>query len=204
MKPTIFDDVVQGEKEWFDLRCGVVTASKFSTVMAKGRGSYPSKTRQTYMLELAGEIVTGTVQESYGNAHMARGNQMEPEARELYEMASGNGVKEVGFIKSLDTIGYSPDGMIGDDGLLEIKTKLPHLQIALLLSDKFPSEHRHQCQGGMWVSGREWIDFVSYWPGLPLFVKRVHRDEAFILEIEAAVYKFIQDLGVTVDRVKAL
>jgi putative phage-type endonuclease len=203
-EPDIHTDIEQGTSEWFDIRKGCITASEFHTVMSKGRGSAPSKTRRTYMLKLAGEIITGEPQESYSNHHMERGKVMEEEARKMYEIVSGNSVKQVGFIKAADNLGYSPDGLVEVKGSTEIKTKLPHLQIEVLLADRVPPEHIHQCQGGLWVSGREWIDFVSYWPGLPIFIKRIQRDEKFIKEIQDAVFKFSSELGLLVKQIRAI
>jgi len=200
----IFADLEQGAPEWFAVRCGCVTASEFKTVMSKGRGKAPSKTRQTYLHKLAGEIITGKVAESYTNHHMVRGHVMEVEARELYELTKGVEVDQVGFIRSTDRVGFSPDGLVGDDGAVEIKSKLPHLQIALLLSREIPREHIHQLQGGLWVSKRSWIDFMSYWPGLPPFIKRVYRDEIFIAKIEEAVSSFIVDLDKIVSEINKI
>ena len=91
-------------------------------------------------------------------------------------------------------MGYSPDCLVDSNGLVEIKTKLPKYQIELLLTDELPQEHVAQCQGGLWVSEREWIDFVSYWPGMPLFVKRAYRDEAMIRIIAERVETFYEEL----------
>ena len=191
-------NVEQGTPEWFQARAGIPTASNFKLVMAKGQG----KTRKTYMLKLAGEILTGEVQEQFSNQHTERGNELEPEALELYELQTGNKVEKCGFIKAFGA-GYSPDGMVGDEGLIEIKTKLSHLQIELLLKDTVPSEHVAQIQGGLWVSGREWCDFVSYCPGLPLFIARVRRDEKKIAEIEGSVEAFNLELNEIVKKIES-
>jgi len=192
----------QGTAEWFEVRRGVVTASEFATVMAKGRGNAPSKTRQTYMYKLVGEAITGEVVDSYTNAHMERGKIMEEEARLFYELNTGNDVEPCGFIKFGHFIGYSPDGLVGKEGLVEIKTKLPHLQIAVLLEDKVPPEHMPQLQGGLWVSGRDWIDFVSYWPKLPVFIKRVYRDEEYIKNLDKEVVKFLKEMRSVMEKIK--
>jgi len=189
-------NVKQGTDEWFQARAGIPTASSFKLVMAKGQG----KTRKTYMLKLAGEILTGEPQEQFTNVHTERGNELEPEVLELYQIQTGNDVKECGFIKTTSA-GYSPDGLIDDNGLIEIKTRLPHLQIELLLADKVPSEHIAQIQGGLWVSGRDWCDFVSYCPGLPMFIKRVYRDEDKISDISTAIDKFNAELNVIVEKI---
>jgi len=91
-------------------------------------------------------------------------------------------------------VGYSPDSLVGTNGLLEIKTKLPKFQIEVLLSGEIPAEHVAQCQGGLWVSEREWIDFVSYWPGMPLFIKRAYRDDIMIRTIAERVEAFHEEM----------
>jgi hypothetical protein len=196
-------DIEQGTDEWFRARMGIPTASEFSTVLAKGKGDSESKTRRTYMLKLAGEVLTGEPMESYTNAHMERGKSMEDEARNFYSFKHDAELTRVGFVKNGST-GCSPDSLIGDNGMVEIKTKLPHLMIDCLLRDSFPADHKAQCQGGLWVTGREWIDLVIYWPGLPLFVKRATRDEAYIAELAKAVEQFNAELAETVKRVRRL
>jgi predicted phage-related endonuclease len=191
-----FNNLEQGTLEWFEARMGIPTASAFKDMMAGGQG----KTRRTYMLKLAGEVITGEPQEHFSTPHTERGHEMEPAARELYELQTGYEVKECGFIRH-NECGYSPDGLIDDQGLIEIKTKLPHLQIDLLLKGKVPTEHLKQIQGGIMVSGREWCDFISYWPGLPLFVKRVNRDEKIIEEIKQAVDKFNSELNEIIETI---
>jgi len=179
----------QGSPEWFACRLGIPTASEFKTVMAKGEG----KTRRTYMLKLLGERLTGEPSDSYSNAHMERGQIMEAEARDLYTFMTDVEPERVGFLRDGDK-GCSPDGLIGADGMTEIKTKLAHLQLEVLLSDRLPPEHVAQCQGNLWVAGREWIDFCSYWPKLPLFVKRVYRDELYIKKLAVEVDAFSSEM----------
>ncbi len=186
----------QGSPEWIQARLGVVTASEFKALMAKGEG----KTRRKYLCTVAGERISGQPFERFSNDHMERGKIQEDEARASYEFLTGNAIEQVGFLRRGD-VGYSPDGLIGKDGLLEIKTKLAHLHIECLLADELPPEHRQQCQGGLWVSGRQWLDFVSYSPGLPLFVKRVKRDEALIAKIKVEVDAFLADLTEMVERI---
>jgi hypothetical protein len=188
----------QGTPDWLKARAGIPTASQFGTVMAKGEG----KTRRTYLLKLAGEILTGEPMESYSNGHMERGHAMEGEARDLYCFAHDCKPERVGFIRNGQK-GCSPDSLIGESGMLEVKTKLPHLLLECLLRDEFPPEHKAQCQGALWVAEREWIDIAVYWPGLPLFVKRAYRDESYILTMSAAVNAFNAELQEIVARVKA-
>jgi hypothetical protein len=199
----IVHDCEQGSPDWFKVRAGIPTASEFATVMASGRGGGESKTRRTYMLKLAGEILTGEPMESYTNAHMERGKVMEDEARDIYSFMQDVEPEPVGFISNGNK-GCSPDSLIGKAGMVEIKTKLPHLQIDVLLKDEMPPEHKAQCQGQLWVAEREWVDFVSYWPGLPLFVKRIHRDEDYIASLSNAVDEFNAELSHMVARIKAM
>jgi len=189
-------DVKQGTEEWFLARCGKVTASEFKSVLANGRGSSESKTRRTYMLKILGEILTGRPSDKWqGNEHTERGHEDEPIARILYESQSGNEVQEVGMFESdCGKIGYSPDGIISNDGLVEIKSKMPHLHLDVLLRNEVPPEHIPQLQGGLMVSGRDWVDFVSYSEGLPLFVKRVHRDVEYITNLSRQIDLFFREM----------
>lgn len=177
---------------------GLPTASKFATVMAKGQG----KTRSEYMRKLAGEILTGEPMDSYSNHHTERGHEMEPDARSLYAFMRDCEPEVVGFIVN-GKKGCSPDSLVDANGMVEIKTKLPHLQIECLLNNRVPPEHVAQCQGALWVAEREWIDFVSYWPKLPLFVTRAHRDEEYISNLAAEVASFNEELAEMVERIRA-
>lgn len=191
----------QGTEEWHRARMGIPTASEFATVMASGKSGGESKTRRTYMFKLAGEVLTGEPTESYNNAHMERGHALEAEARDLYAFMTNNTPELVGFIRSGDK-GCSPDSLVGKVGMLEIKTKLPHLLIDVLLKDEFPAEHKAQCQGALWVAERDWIDIAVYWPGLPLFVKRAFRDEPYIAAMSKAVDDFNGELAEVVERIR--
>ena len=197
----IIHNIPQGTVEWLAVRAGKVTASEFDSVLAQGRNGV-SKTRQTYLYKLAGEIITGQVVESYSNANMERGKVMEDEARAWYEVMHAK-VETVGFIEEGRT-GYSPDGLIGESGALEIKTKFPHLLIPVVLSQDFPAEHKAQCQGGLMVSGREWIDLVCYWPGMPVAVHRAYRDDVYIASLRQAVADFVGELDAIVGRLKGM
>lgn len=190
-------EMSQGTPEWFAVRRGLPTASMFSTIMAKGKGGAESKTRQTYLYKLAGEIITGEPMDNFSNHHMERGHEMEPAAREFYSFMQDVEPVQVGFITN-GPKGCSPDSLIGENGMLEIKTKLPHLMLAVLEADDFPSEHRAQCQGQLWVAEREWVDLVCYWPKMPPFIKRAYRDEAFISLLSAAVDQFNDELSTLV------
>ncbi|WP_398473180.1 lambda exonuclease family protein [Tardiphaga sp.] len=191
-------DCEQNSTEWHLARLGIPTASEFSTVLAKGEG----KTRKTYMLKLAGELITGEPQESYTNAHMERGKQMEEEARDAYSLIKNIDPVRVGFVRSGDT-GCSPDSLIGEDGGLEIKTALPHIQIERLLKGTLPPEHRAQVQGSIWICERKWWDFVSYCPKLPPLIIRVPRDDGYIATLAGAVKAFNEELAETVATIRA-
>lgn len=191
----------QGSDEWFEARLGIPTASMFATVMAKGKGGAASKTRTTYLHKLAGEIITGKPMDSISNAHTERGHEQEPEARSLYSFISDAEVQQIGFLRG-DRCGASPDGLVGDGGALEIKTKLPHLMVDCIVRDVFPTEHRAQCQGVLFVSGRDWIDLAVYCPGFPLFVKRADRDPDYIENMAGEIARFNDDLDAIVERVR--
>ncbi len=191
-------DVEQGSEAWFRARMGIPTASEFSTVLARGKSGGESKTRRTYMLKLAGEILTGEPMESYSNQHMERGKEMEAEARNLYAFLVEDSLTRVGFIQN-GAKGCSPDAFVGDKGMLEIKTALPHILIDLHTRNDFPPEHFAQCQGALWVAERDWIDIAVYWPKLPLFVHRAYRNDAFIKTLSAGIDDFNTELGQIVE-----
>lgn len=190
-------DMSQGSPEWFAARKGLPTASQFATILANGRGGAPSKTRQTYLYKLAGEILTGEPMDSFSNVHTERGHAMEPEARQFYAFMQDVEPELVGFITN-GPKGCSPDSLIGDDGMLEIKTKLPHLMIAAHEHGGFPSEHVAQCQGQLWVAEREWVDLICYWPRMQPLIVRAYRDDVFIKQLSDAVDQFNDELAALV------
>lgn len=200
-------DCQQGEHEWFAARRGIPTASEFATVMASGRGGGESITRRKYLHQLVGERLTppDTDEERWSNRYTERGHLLEPVARNLYALLHDVEPVQVGFMRRDDVrAGASPDSLIGTDGGLEIKTRTKALQVELLLADRVPPEHIPQVQGNLWISMRDWWDFVSYSPGLPLFVKRVHRDELMIARIAQAVAEFNDELDALTARVQAM
>lgn len=190
-------DCEQGSEDWFACRAGIPTASKFATVMAKGEG----KTRSKYMRQLAGEIITGEPMESFTSPHMDRGKTMEDEARETYAFINDADILRVGFIRN-GKKGASPDSLVGTEGGLEIKTALPDIQIERLISGKLPPEHTAQVQGNIWLSERDWWDFVSYWPKLPLLKVRVFRDDIYIKNMSGEVDRFNDELAAMVESVR--
>lgn len=196
-------ECAQGSPEWFRARMGLVTASEFKTVIAVKKEASEKVTRRTYMLKLAGEIITGEPMESYSNSHMERGKVMEEEARDYYAFVNDVEPTRVGFIKN-EKAGCSPDSLIGPIGMLEIKTALPHILADKLLRDDFPPEHKAQCQGALWVARREWIDITIYYPKMPKLIKRAYRDEVYIADLERAVDQFNSELHETVERIRRL
>lgn len=187
----------QGTPEWFAVRQGIPTASRFKDVMAKGKGL----TRASYMRFLAGEIITGEPGESFKSAEMERGHLMEPDARALYSFVKDVQPEAVGFITNGQK-GGSPDSLIGNDGLLEIKTNKPSVLIEYLDADEFPSEYKAQCQGNLWVAEREWIDIICYWPKMPSLIKRAYRDEHFIKQMRDEIDLFNEDLAAMVEQIR--
>jgi hypothetical protein len=192
----------QNTPEWYAARLGIPTASCFHMVMASGRGGGESKTRQTYLYQLVGELLTGKPAEGYTNADMARGHEMEPRAREDYAFITDTQPVQVGFVRN-GIAGASPDSFVGENGLLEIKTKKPSVFMEYLLRDDLPPEHVKQLQGQLWVCEREWVDLLVWWPELKPLRYRVERDEKFILEISSAVRAFNDDLQATLAKAKA-
>ena len=157
-----FIDCEQGTEEWFRARMGMPTASEFGTVVAKGKTAGAiSETRRKYLYRLVGEIITDTPAESFTNPHMERGKVMEAEARDMYAFQRDVEPEIKGFAVN-GRKGCSPDSLIGKNGGLEIKTKLPSIMVECMLRDDPPPEHRAQLQGFLWVCEREWVDLACY------------------------------------------
>ena len=202
-------EIVQGSPEWFAIRCGKVTASRVADVVAKTK-SGPSTSRANYMAELIAERLTGQPAERFSNAAMAWGTEKEPEARDAYCFYRGETVKEVGFIHhpTIEQSGCSPDGLVGDDGLVEIKCPNTANHLDTLLGQMVPSKYINQIQWQLACSGRQWCDFVSYDPRLPenmrLFIKRMPRDEKRIAELETEVAGFLLEVAVKLSQLNSL
>lgn len=180
--------------------------------MADGRNGEPSKTRTKLLCQLAGEILSGQPAETYENDAMRRGRVMEAEALESYAFVRGVQIERVGFVRrtipnplgAALVVGASPDALVGEDGMIEIKTSRPDLIVELVESGRFPSEHKAQIHGGLWVTGRRWCDLRVFYSGMPISPTfRIERDEAYIAQVAAAVETFAFDLRRLVERVKA-
>jgi putative phage-type endonuclease len=194
---------------WFAVRVGQVTASRIKDVVAKTKSGY-SASRKNYLAQLVCERLTGQKAESYTNAAMQCGVDQEPFARSAYEMKRDGMVMEVGYMPHPTIIGSgaSPDGLVGDEGLLECKCPNTATHIEYLLAGEVPTEYKPQMAWQMACTGRAWCDFVSYDPRMPVkhqfFCVRYHRDDAYIAELEAEVVKFIKELEDTIRKLEEL
>jgi putative phage-type endonuclease len=192
-------DIEQGSVEWFQARRGKVTASRVADLMAKTKSGWGAS-RSNYMSQLLCERLTGTVAESFSNAAMQWGVETEPRARAAYEFLNNATVDEVGFVDhpSIEMSGASPDGLVGDDGMLEIKCPNTATHIATLLDEKIPKKYIDQMQWQMACAGRQWCDFVSFDPRMPegndFFCTRLKRDEERIAELEKEITDFLAEL----------
>lgn len=188
----------QGSPEWFAERRGRVTASRIADVMAQTK-SGPGAARKNYMAELVVERLTDTTPERFTIAAMQWGTDTEPQARATYTLVEGSPVQEVGFVPHPTLMaGASPDGLVGDDGLVEIKCPNTATHIETLLTGKIDGKYEKQMQFQMACTGRDWCDFVSFDPRLPdemqLWVQRVVRNPEQIADIEGAVAAFLAEL----------
>lgn len=203
------DDIIQGSEEWFAARLGKVTASRVADVIAKTKtGSYGAS-RANYMAELIAERLTNTQAERFTNAAMAWGNEQEDNARHLYAYKFDVEVEAVGFIPHprIAMSGASPDGHVGEDGAVEIKAPNTATHIDTLIGGEIPGKYQTQMLWQMACSGRKWTDFVSFDPRLPahmrLFVKRLHRDDLRIAELEKEVSTFLAELDAKIAALEA-
>lgn len=196
-------DLEQGSSDWFEYRKGIPSASRFKDVMAKGP---TGNTRRKYLYEKVAEVLTGKMPESYQNEHMLRGIEQEPDARALYEFTQDVTVVQTGLGMLDDKSACaSPDGLINNDGGLEIKSVIPTVHIETIIKGKMPPQHMAQVQGNLWIFDREWWDFVSYCPDIldnQLFIARVYRDEDYIKNLESEVTRFNDDVFDIVNKVK--
>lgn len=198
----IHDDFEQGSDEWRKARMGIPTASMFKCVKASGRDGGDSKTRTKYLRQLAGEIITGEPMKSYENADMIRGREMEVEARRNYEFQTGNKCRRIGFMRN-GQMGASPDSLIEGERMgVEIKTAEPHILIEIFEMNRIPPEHMAQLQGNMLVGDLEAMDIAIYWPGMPMFIRRVQRDKMECAKLRDAIDAFNNELAALVEKIK--
>lgn len=201
-------DFPQGSPEWFGARVGRVTASRIGAVIAKGRGGEASATRAAYMGELIAETLTGQPCNVFqGNADTERGTEEEPNARAAYEVRHKVMVDSVGLVihPSIERSGASPDGLVGGEGLLELKCPRPHIHLDYLLGGEPPSKYVPQMAWQAACTGRQWVDFASYCPQMPadlqLFVVRYVPTMAYLQSLEAAVEDFLREMDAKLARI---
>lgn len=196
--------IEQGSPEWLALRAGKVTASKIACVFADKK----TATYRNYFTDLITERLTGNKTESFTNAAMQWGTETEPLARAAYEVKTGLFVEQVAFVDhpEIEMFGCSPDGLVGEDGLIEIKCPNTSTHIDYIMDDKPPTKYIGQMQCQMAVTGRKWCDFVSFDPRLPdglqLFVVRLERDDEYIAKMQEQVKKFLTDVNSAVSGLK--
>jgi len=192
------DEMIQGSAEWHAIRCGKVTASRVADIIAKTKTG-PAASRANYAAELIAERLTGVAVEGYTNAAMQWGTDQEPQARMAYEFMHDAHVEQVAFVihPRIADSGASPDGLVAADGLIEIKCPNTATHIDTLLQGAVPAKYVTQMMWQMACTGRQWCDFVSYDPRLPesmqMFVKRVHRDDDLIADLEQEVIRFLEN-----------
>jgi hypothetical protein len=205
----------QGSDQWFKLRLGMATASVAKMVLAEGLDGDESKTRATLLYRLAGERISGLPAETFENEAMRRGRTMEFKALSDYSFKSDVEVHQVGFVRRTIkrevsgvrfpdlVVGCSPDGLVGEDGGVQIKTMKPELITRLIDRQTFPTEHKAQCQWEMWVTGRQWWDLKIFYEGISIPPFRLNRIEADMLKIRKAAEAFDWELREILKRLKA-
>lgn len=192
-----YHDIEQGSDEWLAVRRGILTASEMLLIMTPTLRPASNDKERAHMFELLGQRITGYTEPHYISDDMLRGHEDEIEARIRYAEHFAP-VTECGFVTNDDhgvVIGYSPDGLVGDDGLIECKSRRQKFQIETILADEVPAQYLLQIQTGLLVTGRKWLDFVSYCGGMPMFVKRVWPCPEIQQAIIAAASAFEQRLA---------
>jgi exodeoxyribonuclease (lambda-induced) len=193
----------QRSPEWFAARCGLITASRFKDARATLKSGAPAQARLDYMAELALERITGSLSDRFVTPAMQRGAELEGAARAAYEADTGEIVTEMGICLH-DTLGfgYSPDGLVGADGLIEVKCPANPYKLAQLLLTRDVAEYVDQVQGGMWITGRAWCDVLIYHPNIPLRPLRVPRDAAYIDKMETDLLAFSIEVDAYTERLR--
>lgn len=179
----------QGSPEWLAMRCGKITGSRFRAVMdLNKRNGQPNAARRRLVEVLRAEIATGEPEYVEANEYMAHGTAMEPLARKAYEFLRECQCEVPAFVchPELPYVGFSPDGLVGEDGCIEIKSPaLEPRHMRTVESRQCPEDYYPQVQGGLWVMGRQWCDFISYFPSISVEIVRVERDEDYINRLAA-------------------
>lgn len=187
----------QGTDEWLQERLGVVTGSNFSCIITPGGKATTGTKADTYMKTLLAEWYVGKPVDTFDPTQwMQRGTELEPEARAYYEMLKEVDVEQVGlcFKDELRRVGASPDGLVGDNGLLEVKCPKASTMVSYMLDGGLPSTYKPQVQGQLWVTEREYCDFLAYHPDFKPFMVRVERDERYIKSLSELVEVFVEEM----------
>lgn len=193
-------DIEQGTPEWFAARAGIPTASNFDKIITYD--GKPSKQRQKYLYQLAGERITGRKEETYQNGAMLRGVELEAEARSLYEMLYNVTIEQVGFCLSDKGYGCSPDGLISNNAGIEIKCPMIHIHVEYLLSCNMPTTYWQQVQGNLLITGREHWVFMSYYPGIKPVIMHIPRDETYLELMAKELDAFCKELNEVTERIR--
>ena len=198
---TLYPTLEQGSEEWLAARCGLLTASELKLIVSPSLKPASNDKERSHLFELLAQRITGHVEPKYITDDMLRGQEDEIDARALYAEHYAP-VEELGFMVrdfGAFRIGYSPDGLVGDDGLIECKSRRQKYQVETILSGEVPAEYVIQVQTGLLVSGRKWLDFISYSGGLPMFVTRVYPDAKVQTAILDAASQFEERLAARLD-----
>jgi len=202
-------EITQGSDAWHQARLGKVTASRIADIIATTKSGY-SASRANYEAQLICEILTGKPAESFTNAAMAWGTETEPLARAQYELKTGNMVNQIGFVvhPKIEQAGASPDGLVDNDGLIEIKCPNTSTHLDTLLSQKVQSKYITQMTWQMLCTGRKWCDFVSYDPRLPdnlqLFIQRIELDEDYAKKLQNEVVMFLVEVNEKIEKLRKI
>lgn len=203
-------DFEQGSPEWIAIRLGKATGSRIGDVLAQGKNGAPSASRANYRAQLVAERLTGVMVEGYTSEAMDRGKEIEDDARAAYAFRTGAVIQSIGFAQhpTIEMSGASPDGLIGDDGVVEFKCPNTATHIETLRGGIVAKAYREQMLWEMVCTGRKWCDFVSYDPRLPesmsLHIRRVHIEPDRVAEVEAEVRKFLSEVDETVAELRRL
>lgn len=192
----------QGSDEWKKTRCGIPTSSNFDKIV--DTAGKQSKQRKKYLYQLAGERITGKSEDTYQNNAMLRGIETETEARKFYELINNVTVEQIGLCVTEGNAIYaaSPDGLVNEDGLIEIKCPLISTHVSYLLDNSLPTEYFLQTQGQLLVTGRKYVDFVSYYPGLKPLIIRIEPDKKFLKVLQNELELFCEELEKIVNKIK--
>jgi putative phage-type endonuclease len=204
------EEIIQGSDQWKAIRLGKVTASRVADVMARTKSGYGAS-RANYAAQIIAERLTGhPIESSFTTPAMQHGVDTEPEARNAYQFYHGVTVDQVAFVQhpTIADVGCSPDGLVGDDGLVEIKCPNTATHLETLLGQTVPGKYETQIQFQMACTGRQFCDFISYDPRMPeqmrMFVRRVYRDDQRIAELETEVVAFLKEIKSRIEQLEAI